>query len=50
MKDDNPTGLKLAADVLEFEGHSGLRAGGTDEAQEVLKRSLPDLKAYESSA
>lgn len=41
--DDNPTNLKLAADVLEYEGHSVLRAGGAKEAQEVLKRSLPDL-------
>src|SRR5260221_14611753 len=41
--DDNPINLKLAADVLECEGHSVLRAGGAEEAQEVLKRSLPDL-------
>jgi CheY-like chemotaxis protein len=41
--DDNPTNLKLAAEVLECEGHSVLRAGGAEEAQEVLKRSLPDL-------
>jgi CheY-like chemotaxis protein len=41
--DDNPINLKLAAEVLECEGHSVLRAKGAEEAQEVLKRSLPDL-------
>lgn len=41
--DDNPTNLKLAADVLEFEGHAISRARDADEAQEVLKHTQPDL-------
>ena len=40
---DDPTSLKLAADALQREGHSVLRAGGAEEAQEVLKLLLPDL-------
>src|SRR5947208_736968 len=41
--DDNPTNLKLAADVLECEGHAILRARDAIEAQEVLKNGRPDL-------
>jgi CheY-like chemotaxis protein len=41
--DDNPTNLKLAADVLECAGHCVLRAHDAGEAQDVLARSLPDL-------
>lgn len=41
--DDNPTNLKLAADVLECEGHTIARARDAEEAQEVLKRTEPDL-------
>lgn len=41
--DDNPTNLKLAADVLECEGHSVLRAQNAEEAQEILKRTIPEL-------
>lgn len=41
--DDNPTNLKLAADVLECDGHSILRAQDAEEAQEILKRTTPDL-------
>jgi CheY-like chemotaxis protein len=41
--DDNPTNLKLAADVLEFEGHKIARARDADEAQEVLKHTQPEL-------
>ena len=41
--DDNPTNLKLAADVLECEGHAITRARDAEEAQEVLKRTQPDL-------
>ena len=41
--DDNPTNLKLVADVLEFEGHEILKAGNAEEAQLVLTESLPDL-------
>ncbi len=41
--DDNPTNLKLAADVLEYEGHTIARARDADEAQEVLKHTQPEL-------
>jgi CheY-like chemotaxis protein len=41
--DDNPTNLKLAADVLEFEGHTIARARDAGEAQEVLKHTQPNL-------
>jgi CheY-like chemotaxis protein len=41
--DDNPTNLKLAADVLECAGHRVLRAHDAGEAQDVLTHSLPDL-------
>jgi CheY-like chemotaxis protein len=41
--DDNPTNLKLAADVLEFEGHIIARARDADEAQELLKHTQPNL-------
>jgi CheY-like chemotaxis protein len=41
--DDNPTNLKLAAEVLEFEGHVIARAGDAEEAQEVLKLTKPEL-------
>ena len=41
--DDNPTNLKLVADVLGFEGHEILRAVDAEEAQVVLAGTLPDL-------
>ena len=41
--DDNPTNLKLAADVLECEGHTIARARDAEEAQKVLKDNQPDL-------
>jgi CheY-like chemotaxis protein len=41
--DDNPTNLKLAADVLEIEGHTIARARDAEQAQEVLKITQPDL-------
>lgn len=41
--DDNPTNLKLVSDLLEFEGYQILKASDAEEAQEVLKHSLPDL-------
>ena len=41
--DDNPTNLKLAADVLQCEGHAIARARNADEAQEILKHTLPNL-------
>ena len=41
--DDNPTNLKLAADVLECEGYAILRAHDAAEAQAVVARTAPDL-------
>ena len=41
--DDNPTNLKLVADVLEFEGHTIARARDAEQAQEVLKNTRPNL-------
>lgn len=41
--DDNPTNLKLVSDVLEFEGYRLLKASDAEEAQEIIKASLPDL-------
>src|ERR1700722_18870628 len=41
--DDNPTNLKLACYVLECEGYTVLRAGGAQEAQEVVRQSPPEL-------
>lgn len=41
--DDNPTNLKLACDVLEFEGYTVGRAADAEEAQEILQREIPDL-------
>lgn len=41
--DDNPTNLKLAADVLECEGHPILRAQNAEEAQEILQHTTPEL-------
>jgi CheY-like chemotaxis protein len=41
--DDNPINLKLASDVLEFEGYDILKAMNAEEAQAVLATTLPDL-------
>jgi two-component system cell cycle response regulator len=41
--EDNPTNLKLASDVLEFEGYDILKAVNAEEAQVVLAATLPDL-------
>ena len=41
--DDNPTNLKLAADVLECEGHSVLRAQDAEEAQKILQHATPEV-------
>jgi CheY-like chemotaxis protein len=41
--DDNPTNLKLAADVLEMEGHSTITAMDAEEALQILGRTVPDL-------
>jgi len=41
--DDNPINLKLACDVLEFEGYTIGRAADAEEAQEILQHTVPDL-------
>jgi len=41
--DDNPVNLKLATDVLEMEGYAVEKAVDAEQAQELLKRSTPDL-------
>lgn len=41
--DDNPTNLKLACDVLEFDGYYVLRATNAEEAEEVLRTSQVDV-------
>ena len=41
--DDNPTNLKLASDVLEFDGFTMLKAADAEEAQKIIARTLPDL-------
>lgn len=41
--DDNPTNLKLAGDLLEFEGYDVLRAPGATEVQDFLKKKQPAL-------
>src|SRR6185369_3788019 len=41
--DDNPTNLKLVADVLGFEGHEILKAVDAEQAQVILANTLPDL-------
>jgi two-component system, cell cycle response regulator DivK len=41
--EDNPTNLKLASAVLEFDGYKVLRATDTNEAVRVLHTALPDL-------
>lgn len=41
--DDNPTNLKLVADVLEFEGHTVMKAVDAEDAMEKIKQSMPDL-------
>jgi CheY-like chemotaxis protein len=41
--DDNPTNLKLVADVLEFEGGRVITAGDAEEAQTIIARQVPDL-------
>ena len=41
--DDNPTNLKLAAEVLECEGHAIIRARDAEDAQRVLRQNQPDL-------
>lgn len=41
--DDNPTNLKLVADVLEFEGHTVMKAVDAEDALEKIKESPPNL-------
>lgn len=41
--DDNPTNLKLAADLLAFDGYEILTAVDAEEAQEVIRERVPDL-------
>jgi CheY-like chemotaxis protein len=41
--DDNPINLKLACDVLEFEGYTVGRAADAEQAQEILQTTTPDL-------
>jgi CheY-like chemotaxis protein len=41
--DDNPTNLKLVADVLAFDGYRVLKASDAEEAQELIRISPPDL-------
>jgi CheY-like chemotaxis protein len=41
--DDNPTNLKLATEVLAFEGHAISQALDADEALRLLETLRPDL-------
>lgn len=41
--DDHPVNLKLAAEVLDSEGHSVLRAQDAAEAREILRHTTPHL-------
>ncbi len=41
--DDNPTNLKLASDVLEFEGFTVHRAADANQAQFLIEAVVPDL-------
>jgi CheY-like chemotaxis protein len=41
--DDNSTNLKLVSDLLAYEGHVIINAMDAEEAQVMLKVTLPDL-------
>jgi CheY-like chemotaxis protein len=41
--DDNPTNLKLASDLLEWEGYAVEKAVDAEHAQELLRDMTPDL-------
>lgn len=41
--DDNPTNLKLAAELLGYEGHEVLEATDAEAAEATLRRMTPDL-------
>lgn len=41
--DDNPTNLKLVADVMSFDGYEILRAVDAEQAKEIIDMTPPDL-------
>ena len=41
--DDNKTNLKLASDVLAFDGYEILNASDAESAQEIIRKTPPDL-------
>jgi len=41
--DDNKTNLKLASDVLSFDGYEILNASDAESAQEIIRQTPPDL-------
>lgn len=41
--DDHPTNLRLAADLLEFEGYQVMRATDAVTAQALIRQAPPDL-------
>lgn len=41
--DDNPINLKLASEVLEFEGYEVAKAVDAESALEIIKNSQPNL-------
>ena len=41
--DDNPVNLKLATQVLELEGYTVEQAVDAEHAEDLLRRSVPDL-------
>jgi CheY-like chemotaxis protein len=41
--DDNRTNLKLASDVLAFDGYEILNANDAESAQEIIRNTPPDL-------
>src|SRR5215212_6482821 len=41
--DDNSTNLKLVSDVLELEGYEIVKAMDAETAQEIVRRTPPDL-------
>ncbi|HEV7428025.1 MAG TPA: response regulator [Thermoanaerobaculia bacterium] len=41
--DDNKTNLKLASDVLAFDGYEILNAMDAESAQEIIRNTPPDL-------
>jgi len=43
IADDNPTNLKLAGDILEFEGYPVLRAQNATEVRKIIAEKQPAL-------